>query len=97
MSPKDRSTHGSDHFPVGSLALERLDAPPVGSLDLGSPVDLDSMMNSLPKNSSGKVQTVTSILGKSNKKKDQDSPLGRASTAPASRFKERLDAMAALK
>jgi hypothetical protein len=57
------------------------------------------MMNSLPKNSSGKVQTVTSILGKSNKKKDQDSPLGRASTRTTreSRSKSALDAMAALK
>ena len=102
MSPKDRSTHGSDHFPVGSLGtLRDLDdaLPAVGSLDLGSPVDLDSMMNSLPKNSSGKVQTVTSILGKSNKKKDQDSPLGRASTRTTreSRSKSALDAMAALK
>ena len=102
MSPRDRSTHGSDHFPVGSLGtLRDLDdaLPAVGSLDLGSPVDLDSMMNSLPRNSSGKVQTVTSILGKSNKKKDQDSPLGRASTRTTreSRSKSALDAMAALK
>jgi hypothetical protein len=73
--------------------------PAVGSLDLGSPVDLDSMMNSLPRNSGGKVQTVASILGKP-KKKEHDSPLGRASTRntrESSRSKSALDAMSALK
>ena len=71
MSPNDRSAHGADHFPVGSLGtmVDLNDAlPAVGSLDLGSPVDLDSMMNSLPRNSGGKVQTVASILGKPKKK-----------------------------
>jgi len=102
MSPNDRSAHGADHFPVGSLGtmVDLNDAlPAVGSLDLGSPVDLDSMMNSLPRNSGGKVQTVASILGKP-KKKEHDSPLGRASTRntrESSRSKSALDAMSALK
>jgi EREBP-like factor len=102
MSPNDRSAHGADHFPVGSLGtmVDLNDAlPAVGSLDLGSPVDLDSMMNSLPRNSGGKVQPVASILGKP-KKKEHDSPLGRASTRntrESSRSKSALDAMSALK
>ena len=98
MSPNDRSAHGGSDFQVGSLGTlaDLHDAlPAVGSLDLGSPIDLDSIMNSLPRNSAGKSQPMTSILGKP-KKQEEVSPLGRASTRK-SRSKSAIDAMAALK
>jgi hypothetical protein len=98
MSPNDRSAHGGSDFVVGSLGTlaDLHDAlPAVGSLDLGSPIDLDSIMNSLPRNSAGKSQPMTSILGKP-KKQEEVSPLGRASTRK-SRSKSAIDAMAVFK
>ena len=99
MSPNDRSGHGND-FQVGSLGTigDLGDAlPAVGSFELGSPVDLDSIMNSLSKNGAGKP--MASILGKP-KKQEHDSPLGRASTRSGRDTRSKsaqLDALSALK
>ena len=102
MSPNDRSNHGGHEFPVGSLGTMYADLndalPAVGSFELGSPVDLDAIMSSLPR-TGGKVQQLASILGKPKKQEDV-SPLGRATTRQTrdSRSKSgALDAMAALK
>ena len=100
--PMSPNTGIDGDFNVGSLGTigDLGDAlPAVGSFELGSPVDLDSMMNSMSRNSGGKVQPMASILGKP-KKQEHDSPLGRASTRSSrdtSSKSAQLDALSALK
>jgi hypothetical protein len=98
MSPNERGRQSTgSEFPVGSLGTiaDLNDAlPAVGSLELGSPLDLDAMMSSLPK-SNGKGPSLSSILGKP-KKQEEVSPLGRASTRHT-RGQSAVDAMSALK
>ena len=100
MSPNERGRQSTgSEFPVGSLGTiaDLNDAlPAVGSLELGSPLDLDAMMSSLPK-SNGKGPSLSSILGKP-KKQEEVSPLGRASTRHTRDTRQSaVDAMSALK
>lgn len=101
MSPNERGRHSMNgsEFRIGSLGMmtELNDAlPAVGSLELGSPLDLDAMMSSLPK-SNGKSPSLSSILGKS-KKQEEVSPLGRASARQTRDSRQSaVDAMSALK